>query len=240
MKIFTVSLILLFSGLTMYAQVADGLDQQINLNEIGREGNTGVVRTFDHRYEGVKGSPFFVDQWITGTVYLENGKIYKNVPLKYDVYQNELLAKTRGQAIYITRDIINNFVLKPDSLSYQIKFTKVTPENKVKRIDPEQFLQVLYEGDLTLLELKNKVFIKANYQGAYSANQPFDEFKDTSKFYYLDQDGNLNKLKTSIGGVAKIFGDKKKQVKDFIFEQELNPKNKTDLIKIFEKGLYLQ
>ncbi len=61
--------------------------------------------------------------WINGTVYLENGKTYKDIPLKYDVYQNELLARMRGQAIYITRNIINSFVLQPDSLDHEIKFT---------------------------------------------------------------------------------------------------------------------
>lgn len=226
--------------LPAWAQVADGLDQQINLNEIGREGNMGVVRTFDHRYEGVKGSPFFVDQWINGTVYLENGKIYKDLPLKYDVYQNELLALTRGQAIYVTRNIINSFVLQPDSLEHEIKFTKVKAASNHKGIDEDQFFRVLHKGEYTLYELQNRIFLKANYQGAYSANKPYDKFESTTRYYYLDPDNNFERLKTSIGGIASIFGDKKREVKNCIFAEKLDPKATRDLIYIFKKAASLQ
>lgn len=228
--------LLLMAVFSTRAQVAEGWDEQINLNDIGRDGNMGVVRTYDNRYEGVKGSPFFLDQWIKGTVYLENGKIFKDIPIKYDVYQNEVLVRTKGQSIYITRESINSFELKPDSLNHEIKFTKVKPDNELAKIGADQFFRILYEDDITLLEVQDKIFLKANYQGAYSANRPYDEFKSTSKYFFLDNQNRLHKLKTSIGGVAKIFGGNKKKVKDYIFENKLDPKNTNDLVMIFKKG----
>jgi len=234
MKLLITTLILLF-GNNLYAQVADGLDKQTNLNELGREGNTGIVRTYDNRYIGVKGSPFFINDWHNGTVYLENGKIFENVPLKIDVYQNELLAISRGQTIYVTKDQVNNFLLQPDSLEEPIKFINIK-SSQYKKFDEDQFLRVLHEGTKTVLEWHQKYYSEADYTGAYSANRTYDEFIQSSKFYYLDEKDQLKKLRTSIGKIAKIFESNEKAVKDFIFENNLNPKQPAQLARILRYG----
>ena len=46
------------------------------------------------------------------------------------------------------------------------------------RKDLMDTMKILYKGKYSLLTKHRKSFIEADYEGAYSANRPYDEFKN--------------------------------------------------------------
>ena len=66
--------------------------------------------------EKISGQPFFIDEWCKGTVVLENGKIYDNYLLKYNIYNQTLLFQQGKESIEIDQQVkefffeINNLV----------------------------------------------------------------------------------------------------------------------------------
>ncbi|MTI31757.1 hypothetical protein, partial [Xanthovirga aplysinae] len=68
------------------------------------------------RYENfdqtIKGSPFFVEEWLPGKVEFEDGAKYEKLKLKYDLYRGDLLYedKTKG-ALVLDKNMVREFSL---------------------------------------------------------------------------------------------------------------------------------
>ena len=84
MRFIPVTVIWLFHYGLILSQENAGIEGQENLNLLGSGSNGSMVRTFDDRYEGVRGSPFFIEEWAEGEIRGSNGKIYTDLQLKYN------------------------------------------------------------------------------------------------------------------------------------------------------------
>ena len=50
-----------------------------NLRELGSTDGTGTVKTFDNRYEGVKGTPYAFGEWYPGEIFLGSKQKVANI-----------------------------------------------------------------------------------------------------------------------------------------------------------------
>jgi hypothetical protein len=218
---------------TGFCQEIKGVDAQENLNKLGsHDADIGVVRKFDNRYEGVKGSPFYQENWSEGQVIFESGRVAENIKIKYNMYEDELLIfQPETGAIYVDKNNVRSFALKHPGLEKQDWFIKY-PHPKKEGLT--QYFRVVFRGRVNLLEHNKIVFEKANYQGGYSNDKRFDEFKNYRTYYFADVSALPKKLKSSAGGVAKIFPDNQSEVKKFIIENLLDCRKLQDLVQIFE------
>lgn len=231
-KISLLSFIVLtgFICTTAYAQVIEGNDAQENLDKIGSiTTEIGLVRKFDNRYEGVKGSPFYIDEWLPGTLVLKNGRSVDDVKIKYNMYEDELLLlDPKSGALYVDRDSISSFTI--ENASNTEKFVISRHPKK----DVSQYYRVVHPGDPMLLEHTNVVYEKADYQGGYSNQKTFDEFKKYEAFYALSKnDAVPQKIKSGANAVSKLFGEKQPMVKKYINMEMLDCRKLPDLVKVF-------
>ncbi|GEM_PF-2809881 len=191
-------------------------------------GNFPTLKYEDKTYEGVYGSPFFNEEWVEGEVITIDGKIYKNVLLKYDSYQDELVYNDGiGSPVYVFKEKIREFTLKfPDSAD--VRFVK-------HRFNQDfRYYHVIYDGSYLVLEEMKTSFIKVNQEGGYMETKKYDEFRTYSNFYYMEKDSNaFFKLKPKPNQVSKIFSDKNDKIKDYISVNELDCKSTMDLNQIF-------
>ncbi len=227
------SIFYIFITINVFSQESSGNDSQENIFKIGGSGAaTGVVRQFDNRYEGVKGSPFYLDDWVKGTVTMQNGQRAENIQLKFNAYENELLMnQSKTGAVYIPKKQISSFSLQDPEINREVLFQKL-PHHK--KGDQTHFYRVLYKGKVSLYKDIVVVFEKADYQGGYSNDKTFDEFKTYSNYYYNGElDLEFHKLKTSPSGIAKAFPDHSSEIKKFISQGNINLKKDGDLIIIF-------
>ena len=211
--------------------VPDGSDAQLNLNNLGNTGNA-TVRTFDNRYQGVEGSPFYNQQWLSGDVITIDDKIYRDVQLKYNAHEDELIMKkgTGNNPIYVVKDQVKSFTLT-DTKSRVERFTKLY---KGKKFVTKQYFKIVFEGSFSVYEEIKITLLKADFEGGYSANRTSDEFKMASAFYYrMKNSYHAIKLKSSSAQVAKIFADKKNEMKAFIDSRQLDCKSAEGLAEVF-------
>ena len=218
-----------------YSQNIESNAAQENLYKIGGiDYDIGVVRKFDNRYEGVKGSPFYMEQWSDGIIEFESGRVAEDVKLRYNIYEDELLIQDqKSGAIYIDKNNVETFTLISSNNSKNVFKRWPHP----KKNDVDIYYRILIHGEISLLENTKVIFEKANYEGGYSNDKNYDEFKKYTSFYYIDQAMNPaipQKLKTSAIGVSKIFPRHQKQVKQFINQNLLDCRVRDDLVKIFE------
>lgn len=214
-----------------------GNDAQINLNAVGNSDPiTGVIRTFKNNYKGLMGSPYLFNYWLPGVLTLEKGNTIKDLQLKYDAYNDELVYKnsvTKDSSI-VKKEFVSSFTLKNhlnDSIS---NFKKFSFQNDKNQPQTSYFL-VYYEGKTALLSLKHKKLIKAGeLSGAYKTGNPYDELVDNEEFYLRKNDGTMIKFKPREKTVLEILSDKAPKVKEFIKLSKVNCKNATELSKVIQ------
>ncbi|AFK04263.1 hypothetical protein Emtol_3130 [Emticicia oligotrophica DSM 17448] len=197
-------------------------------------GGTGVVRTYDLRYEGMQGTPYFIDEWLTGTLLFINGSTgTKTHLLKYNTHTKELMMKRpQGDSIIIFPNQITAFTINDAAKSINYPFVKVENLKADGGTVPVCFLMVLYKNKSSLLKYVSKNVLKANYQGGYSSDRRYDSYIDNSQYFIRKADNSLVKVRLKKGSVIDALEDKKAQVEEYIKKENLSFKNDIDIAKV--------
>lgn len=230
-----------FLAILAQAQDFDLPVKQQMMNQVGRDGNTGVVQTYDSRYEGMKGSPFLDSAWHRGQLEYADGRVYPDVPLKYDMYRDELWVKNQiQQEVIAFHHTVKRFVIKLPDSDQRLVFTKARYiEGLTTLVEPEQMVQVLYDGEYTVVAERHKLIRKANYKGGYSQRRNFDEYLEIDPQYYLiTSEEPVQKIKPKTRSVLRAFAPHEDVLKEFIKEHSLNVANPSDMARLI--GYYDQ
>jgi len=217
-----------------HAQEIKGDDAQTNILKIGgTAANKGVVRKFDNRYEGVKGSPFYLDSWSKATIFTNTDEQIPFAKAKYNAYEDELIVRTASSGqFYIPKNNIDYFILNETVTNISMKFALLS---HFKKQNESQFYRILFEGKIMLLEFAKVVYEKADFEGGYSNDKRYDEYKKYSHHYYVGAGQKQPlKLKSTANAISKIFPGHSSEVKQFISKLQLDLKSQQDLVKIFE------
>ena len=227
----TAILLLTLQFFTLNAQEIQGVDAQENLFQIGGAAvSSGVVRKFDHRYEGIKGSPFYVGEWLRGSISLADGQKLDFVEMKYNAYEDELIIKKNSSQYYFPKDKIISFTLYEHQNGINARFVL---QHHYKHFDDLQFYRIVSEGKTSILELTKVIFEKADFQGAYSNDKRYDEFKQYAELYYFNEVlPQPKKLKRTTKGISSLYAENSMEIKKFILDNGYNCRNEDDLLKI--------
>lgn len=200
--------------------------------EIG--GGTGAVRTYDLRYEGMQGTPYFIDEWLSGKLVFTNGDAGKKSHLlKYNTQTKELLMKRpQGDSIIVFPNQITAFTINDASKNVSYPFIKVENLKADGGTVPVCFLMVLYKNKSSLLKYVSKNILKANYQGGYSADRRYDSYVDNSQYFIRKSDNSLVKVKVKKSSVLDALEDKKAEIEAYIKKENLSFKNDFDIAKV--------
>lgn len=223
MKKLILLLVLFSTAHVMQAQTSKVINQatQQNLNELASPGSLGVVQTFDNRYAGVRGTPFFNEHWGTATITLNN-TVFENIQAKFNVFENVLLYNDKGKPFILDLNRVDSFVLKDTLGMHAYSFKRVS---NIADIDPKlnnKFAHVIFEGSKTkLFKIPSKEFIKANYKGAYSTGDEFDKFSDDNLIYFVNNAGEAEKIKLNKRTLVNSLKDKKVEIEKFISQEKI-------------------
>lgn len=183
------------------------------------------AKTFNsEKYSEIKGSPFLFEKWINGQVITSSG-IYKNVSLKLDAYENTLLFNKDDEAREF-KDPVTGFTLIPDASdsTKNMVFRKGLSGPSLK---PDQYVQVLGEGSLSLYRSDIKLLSDVN-----EINRGVIKTFNNSTRYYVLKDGSLKLIKPNKKELMGIFDDKREKIESFIKENNLSVTKDPDLKQV--------
>lgn len=235
MKSKILSVFLTFISLPLFCQEMSLPAKQQNLENLGKDGYSGMIQTYDSRYEGVKGSPYFTEEWSKGEVELENGSRYKKIELLYNVYTHELLGRNPGKRpVVIDEGMVRSFTFYKSNEMDSAKFIKAASlASALSGVDKHQYVQELYKGKCSLYAVNKKTLSKATFKGAYNTGKNYDEFSSLqADYFFVSQQGEVHPLKPKTQAVLKVLGEKKEILKTYINTQKLDPGQREDLIKL--------
>lgn len=241
MKVTSFAVALFFSITSALAQDTNVLTA-VATNNMARVNGTpaGTMTTmaaYDLRYEGTKGSKYFIDEWLTGELIFvkENTKAPKSVPLKYDSQNKELLFKRSvGDSIIVNPAQITGFIINDAKNNASFPFVKFEGLKTEGGTVPVAYLMVLYKNKTSLLKYVSKMMQKANYSAVSNVDRRYDEYTDNSEYFIQKPDGSLSRAKLKKNSVVKALSDKEEQIEAYIKKENITFKNEYDLARVLD------
>lgn len=182
----------------------------------------GVVMT-EKSYTDVIGSNFFNDDYINGTVVLNNGKKYENLALKYDCYNDELFFKNEKDNLLLSFTVpVKSFELLGQ------KYINGLPP--IDNFTTQSFYQVITDSEVKLLVKNYKTIVENKQHNSATIEKKFED----NKIYYVFKNGKMQRFKLSKKEFIEIFNDKSEEVDAFLKKVEVDFKNISHVSKIFE------
>ena len=188
----------------------------------------GKIWTNKHRR--IEGDPFlFANYFLSGTV-SENGKTYKNLQLRYDIFSDEIMIPVnREEIILLNNELVDSFTISFDERNYN--FIKIGSDTLNGLEGFNGYLQVLYKQ-------KSALYIKSIKEITPHISDKSDgDFLASERIYFV-RDGHVRRL-SSVNDLYKALNSDPEKFKIFVKINKLKvSKNKPEsyipVIKYFD------
>jgi len=229
--IISLALLITISCIAQNVSMPEDYEAKENLRELGSLDGTGNVKTFDNRYEGVKGTPYVFNEFKQGEVFLKSKNKVTIKDLNYNCFDNEIAYMDPATGVI---RLMNKFQVDLFTIHDGDKTLIFVPI----RLDAEAetiFTEVLYNKGSFVYKIYEKEWVKANYEGGYSADRKYDEFVDKYDLYFLIKGEQiLYKAKKSKKQVIAAFPNHKDEISSFLKSSKLDLKDENSLIELVE------
>lgn len=216
---------------TITAQIPDQRITEYDLQSF-TVGEPTLLTNMDALYEGVKGTPYLNEDFRTGDIYFTDGTGIVQINIRYNIYKDELEFKnsTSGIIFVIDRNKINGFRLNEPGDSLYFEYFDLKPDKRGEK----SLVQILYKGKTVLLLKHKKLFIQADYKGAYASGEKYDEFQDDKDYYIVIDNEPIQKIRLNKKSVLKALGDNQSALKEFVSANKIDFNNTTEVAKLLK------
>lgn len=214
--------------------VMTGLDAQQNILELGDSPNATSVRLYDNRYEGVKGTPYFYEDWADATITSKN-TVFKDLQVKFNVVENELFYRNAaGKEFILKAQFVDDFTLKGKTAVYPVTFKKYEALASEDIKLAGTFVIPVYDGkQVQLVKLPQKLLIKANFDGPYKSGNTYDEFRDEQVYYLIGPGRAVSKTKLNKRALLKALpGNQQDELENYIKAGQLDVNTEAGWAKV--------
>jgi len=174
----------------------------------------------ENRYNEIKGSPYFFDEWKMGDIIGDNGQTVEDVLLNYNGYTEHFEVRTKGKYIQLDERLYQKISISTDEAT--VVFQKSAHPDF-----PNKFVQVVHDGErVKLLKHFTVVLAESSVFNA-GGRVDFKRFKPDRKYFVMTD-----------GSPQPVSMRKKKIIELLGHEKEIERFAKTERIKIdTEEGL---
>ncbi len=171
----------------------------------------------------IEGSPYLEDDFINGSVYTTSKTQYVDVPLRYNIYNDQLEFKSEDNTVQALA--APESIEKVEFGKYKMVYVPYSVTKKIRR----GFFIVLEEGKASLYEKPNVIFKQPTEPGAYKEAEPA-RFVKSADEYYIRVGNSQAKLAGNKKDLIEIFPDHQKQIETFIKKHNVKS-NKPETLK---------
>ncbi len=166
----------------------------------------------------VRGSAYLNDDFIEGTVYTTSKTKFVAVPLRYNIYNDQVeFRNAEGQIFAIaTPEVIEKIEIG----ECKIEYIPIQASTKVSK----SFLEVLEKGEASLYCRQKVILEQAQSAGAYKAAQPARFIRKADE-YYIRIGKEAAKPISKKRDLQNIFSHKGKDINAYIKNNKIRPGN---------------
>lgn len=192
----------------------------------------GIVEVSGLPPASTEGTTYIYDSWNLGSVALKSQQSLKNIPIRYDLYNNYLeISSDKGIKVIYSEKIkyfewLNS--LGKTEIYYNVDAFKSDEEIS------GSFFEIIINGKLILTALKEVEYVSPHYNQALDAGHEEARYISKENFYYIDEERTATKIPRKKKEFYKIFGDSNVEMESYIKSKKFSIKERYALKKIFE------
>jgi len=210
-KSFLITLIILITSSFVFAQ-----KQTLSF--------TNSNKIDEKRYQGIKGSPYLFENWMTARLIDNEDSVYNDIEINYNGYTSDFEVKNKSE--FITLDDRHFKYVNIESKKGAVLFEKNLHPKFV-----DQFFLVVYKSDLITCFMDFSVGLSENtINGNMGATTIIKRFKTDLRHHFII-DGKLQSLRISKSKLGLIL-DNRKAITTFIKKNKLDISTSFDLAKV--------
>jgi hypothetical protein len=179
------------------------------------------------KYSAMRGTPFVIEKWTKGNVTTPMG-IYKEIEIKFNVYDNLLVFNKNDETFEFVDDVVSFTLMpKPEDPSSFMVYKKGISGGDIKA---NQFVQVLLEAQpASLYKLNQKQVSEMSEINAGMVKT----FTNNSK-YYISKNKQLQFVKLNKADVLNVLSDKQDKIQAYIDEKKIAFKKEAELVEVLK------
>lgn len=186
-------------------------------------------RSLEQKYSGVDGKPYLTDDFVKGNVATKDGVILKNVLLRFDQVEQNLLMKEEGNKILAFKDALLGFSIElaegTKPLTFETGFASGSGTSE------KTIFETFNKGNARLLRtVKKSIDQSRGYGGAIAKS-----VTQITKYYIsIGKKNSPTELKLEEKSILKVLGADNDVNMSYIKENKLNLKKLEDVIAFLD------
>jgi hypothetical protein len=181
--------------------------------------------TAEKTIENMVGSPYLFEDWKAATVRFANGKVYKDMQVKYNQVDDKLLLKGETGEPMTFVDPVVEFRIPAASGETQYRNGFKPSANHTEKT----FYEVMFDGNIKLLKKVSKTIIESQNYNSPSVVKNIDQ---QVHFFVVKQDESTE-FKPNKKAILEVLKDKADLVNTFIAGTKVDFKSDESLKSIF-------
>lgn len=177
--------------------------------------NAGIYQgsAYDHYWNKVVGSPFFLKEGLVPGKILYDGTLYENIPIAYDLLKELLVTQSFSKSVDVS--------LAGERVTYfsidSHDFVRLVKDSLHNDLPNSGFYERLYPGDVSIFEKREK-----RIKQSLKAEDNITRFIEYD-YYYVRKDGRYY-LVEGESDLLRIFKDQRAEIRRFLNRREMNYK----------------
>lgn len=177
--------------------------------------------------DNIQGSPYLNDDFIDGVVYTSSKFQFNNIPLRYNIYNNELEFKTPENKIHAIANPEN--VERVEFGDFEMVYLDFNDFGKREK----GFLRSLVEGDASLYAKSEIILREPTEAGAFKQPEPA-KFISKSDSYFIRVGNETAKKIRSKKEIIELLANHQEEIEIFIKNNKTRPRDSASLQELIE------
>ncbi|MDN5200077.1 hypothetical protein QQ008_01860 [Fulvivirgaceae bacterium BMA10] len=176
-----------------------------------------VARLINPDQGEIEGSPYLTKDFMMGQIELENGEIYDDVMLRYNLYADQVEVTKEEKVYSFVPEMLRKFRFQHDKeyLEFQNGFEGVGEEG----FSTKDYFLVLYKGNSALLKRMESV-VKESESREYGSSKKGKWFS-LSERYYIQKDQTFFEIKKTKKSLRSFFSTDDKEISAYIKKAQI-------------------
>jgi hypothetical protein len=186
-------------------------------------------RPFKSTYLDVKGSPYFIDDWLYSSVRLANDAKCEKIPARLDLVSQELHFTSIEKEDWIFySQFIKEVEFSDSSTGKNYKFITGLPN--IDNQNSNNYYLVLSEGSVSLLKSIRKVISINKDDISGEVEKKFVQYED----YYIFFNKQIKRLRKEKEFIMATLAAQKDNIESYLKKSPVNFKNVNDITRLFQ------
>lgn len=176
----------------------------------------------------VTGTPYFFEDFTTGSFEMFSGRKTADLTMNFNIYENRVEYRTGGQTFGVEPTNIRHFKLQKEGNTHLFK-----KGYESRRLDADQFVEVLTEGEVSFLIKHEVSFTEGGGNSSYGSATKQSKYSGNKRYYFQKGDDVIYLRRLNSRRVLRHLDDKK-GVKQYVENNDLRMSNPDHIKQVVE------